>query len=502
MNAVLEQHPDLVLADLAVEFKYDPLGYVLVAFPWGEKGTQLENYEGPCPCQKRLLTILRDEMQERAFDGFTPVKPIRIACCSGHGIGKSAFFGMFADWVRVCWPYSHGSALANTFTQLSTKTWANIQKWHKLSVFSHWFESTSERIYKVESRDDWYLAAQSSAEENSEAIAGQHAANSISYFINDECSGIADGIFVVQQGGLTDGCPIQLCFGNPTQPTGKFARIMNGTERGWITVRIDSRECPFTNKDEIAEWIEEYGIDSDFVRVRVLGLPPRSATAQFIGDDLIAEAQKRPLVGCFPDEPLIAGVDFAWGGDDFNTIRFRRGLDARSIAPIRIPGEFTRKPEVMVTKLAEVLARDFGGGLKVAMMFMDGAGIAGPVAIRLRQLGFMNLVEVNFNAQSVNPKYKNVRSQIYGDQKDWMIGGGCIDKSVELSDDLRAQEVLKHVPLVLKPKDAIIKDIGHSTDDGDSQGLTFYMPVKSKQVREFKRPQHRTREKKGHWMSA
>lgn len=502
MSAAQSIHPDMALADLAAQYKYDPLGYVLIAFPWGEPGTQLESYQGPCPCQIKLLSIIRDEMQLRAFDGFTAVRPIRVACCSGHGIGKSAFFGMLSDWIRVCWPYSQGSATANTFTQLSTKTWANIRKWQKLSVFSHWFESTSELIYKPEERDSWYLSAQSSAEENSEAFAGQHAANSISYYFNDECSGIPDAIFEVQQGGLTDGCPIQLAFGNPTKPSGKFARIMDGKERGWITVRIDSRDCPFTNKDEIKEWIEEYGLDSDFVRVRVLGLPPRSATAQFIGDDLIKEAQTRPLVGCFPDEPLIAGVDFAWGGNDNNVIRFRRGLDARSIPPIKIPGEFTRKPEVMVTKLAEVFTRDFGGGLKVAMMFMDSAGIAGPVAIRLRQLGFNNLAEVNFNAHSLNPKYKNVRAQMYGDTKDWMIGGGCIDKSITLNEDLRAQEVLKHVPLVLLPKEMLQKPekLGRSPDDSDALVVTFYMPVKSKQVREFRKSKPR-RELAGSWMS-
>ncbi len=499
MSAVLETNPEVELARYVARFKYDPLGYVRVAFPWGKKGTQLEDHAGPCPCQTRLLTILGEEMQKRKFDGRKAVRAIRIACSSGHGIGKSAFFGMVTDWIRVCWPYSQGSATANTFTQLSTKTWANIKKWQALSICAHWFAATSEQIYHPMSRDSWFLSTQSSDENNSEAFAGQHAADSISYYVNDECSGIPDKIFEVQEGGLTDGCPIQFAFGNPTKPTGKFSRIMAGLERGWITVRIDSRECPFTNKEQIAEWIDEYGENSDFVRVRVLGLPPNASTAQFIGDDLIKECQLRPLVGCFPDEPLIAGVDFAWGGDDFNTIRFRRGHDARSIQPIRIPGEFTRKPEVMVMKLAEIFTKDFGSGLKVAMMFMDGAGIAGPVAIRLRQLGFTNLVEVNFNAQSLNPKYKNVRSQIYGDTKEWMIGGGCIDKAPELNDDLRLQEVLKHVPLVLKPKDAIIKESGHSTDDGDALGLTFYAPVKSKQVREFRKSKPR-REVVGSWM--
>ena len=36
---------------------------------------------------------------------------------------------------------------------------------------------------------------------------------------------------------------------------------------------IDSRTSQFTNQAQIAEWLEDYGEDSDFVRVRVRGLP-------------------------------------------------------------------------------------------------------------------------------------------------------------------------------------------------------------------------------------
>ena len=41
----------------------------------------------------------------------------------------------------------------------------------------------------------------------------------------------------------------------------------------------------------IAEWIETYGVDSDFVRVRVRGLPPTADELQFIDRERIKEAQ-------------------------------------------------------------------------------------------------------------------------------------------------------------------------------------------------------------------
>jgi hypothetical protein len=297
----------------------------------------------------------------------------------------------------------------------------------------------------------------------------------------DECSGVPDKIFEVAEGGLTDGEPMEFAFGNLTRPLGKFARIMAGQEKGWIRIRIDSRECPLTNKEQISEWIEQYGEDSDFVRVRVLGLPPRAAASQFIPEDFVMAARKRQAIA-LEDDPLVAGVDFAWGGEDKNTVRFRRGIDARSIPPIYVPGEQTRTPEVMVNTLSNVLTRDYNGR-RVRMLFMDSAGIAGPVAMRLRELGFRNIVEVNFMAHSPNLKYRNVRSYIWGEMKEW-LSRGAIDASTELQEDLTAPEVIKHVPLLLEPKEAVIKRIGHSTDDGDALALTFYMPVASEQRRQ------------------
>jgi hypothetical protein len=58
----------------------------------------------------------------------------------------------------------------------------------------------------------------------------------------------------------------RVCFGSES------VAAPNGTPTPWIHKSIDSRDCSLPNKMLIAEWIETYGEDSDFVRVR--GLPP------------------------------------------------------------------------------------------------------------------------------------------------------------------------------------------------------------------------------------
>ena len=118
-----------------------------------------------------------------------------------------------------------------------------------------------------------------------------------------------DQIFEVAEGGLTDGEPMIFLFGNPTRNTGKFYRATFGLERNrWKARSIDSRECALPNKAQIEEWIHDYGEDSDFVRVRVRGLPPRASELQFIDQERVWQAQKR-TVSPLDDEPLIAGVD-------------------------------------------------------------------------------------------------------------------------------------------------------------------------------------------------
>ena len=300
--------------------------------------------------------------------------------------------------------------------------------------------------------------------------------SSTSFYLFDEASAIPDKIFEVAEGGLTDGEPMIFAFGNPTRAGGKFHRVTFGSERErWNQRSIDSRTCLLPNKAQIAEWIEDYGEDSDFVRVRVRGLPPSAGDMQFIDSERVWGAQRRqPL--CLVDDPLICGVDVARGGGDWNVIRFRKGLDARTIPPIRIPGEQTRDSTFLVSKLSEVLA-DRRPGHKITYMFVD-AALGGPVVNRLHQLGFKNVSEINFGSQSPDPHQANMRAFMWQKLKDWLILG-AIPEDQRLETDL-AGPGFRHNSrdqLVLESKEDMAKRGFASPDDGDALALTFARPV-------------------------
>lgn len=468
----------LALAEWARDCAEDPLRFVYEAYPWGEPGA-LRDHAGPDTWQREFLMRLRQEVQARKFDGVTAVQPIRTATSSGHGIGKSVMVAWLVNWIMSTRPHCQGTITANTFTQLETKTWAAVQRWTKLCITAPWFTVVSNRMYHTEFRESWFCAPQSCREENSEAFAGQHAADSTSFYINDEDSAVPDKIHEVSEGGLTDGEPMQFLFGNPTRTTGAFHRAAFGAQRNrYIVTVVDSRESRFTNKAQIAEWIQDYGEDSDFVRVRVRGLPPAASDLQYIDSESVRNAQLRP-VSNLPDDPLVCGLDVARGGSDFCVFRFRRGTDARSIPAVRIPGEQARDSMRLVTLATDILSRVYDGR-KVQTMFVDGTGIGGPIADRLRQLGHKNVIEVQFGAEAPDAKFANMRAYMWGQMRSW-LPKGCIDTSSRLEMDLTGPGYShdKRDRIVLEAKEKM-KDRGvDSPDDGDALALTFAMPVRS-----------------------
>jgi hypothetical protein len=474
------------LADFAGEYYDDPLGFVQDCFPWGEPGP-LEDQTGPDAWQIEALEDIGRQVKARCFDGKSPVDPIRIAVSSGHGIGKSTLQAWLVCWIMSTRPRCRGTITANTATQLDTKTWAAIQHWAKLCATAPFFEINTARFYFKGARESWFCAPQSCKEENSEAFAGQHAASSTSFYIIDEGSAVPDKIYEVSEGGLTDGEPMIFVFGNCTRSQGQFYKICFGSMRHrWAARVIDSRTSKLTNQKQIAEWLTDHGEDSDFFRVRVRGLAPAASDLQFIDSARVFAAQKREVV-VFNDEPLVAGLDVARGGSDNAIIWFRRGLDARSIPPIVIPGEQVRDSTRLVARAVEVLNAVYEGR-RVEMLFVDGTGVGGPIYDRLVQLRYGDRVtEVQFGStapeQTSSQKYANMRAYMWGKCKEWLLRG-AIPEDAQLESDLTGPGYThdKSDRVVLESKESMKKRGLDSPDRADGLCLTFAQPIAPKAV--------------------
>jgi hypothetical protein len=472
------------LRERLAEFRWDPLGAVLYGFPWGEG--ELANFKGPRIWQCEELERLGHHLQNPE----TRHTVYRRAISSGHGPGKTTLMAFLSWWNQSTFLDAMARITANTDRQLTTTTQPEFSRWFRLAINAHWFQVLASSIKAIDDRHEqtWRLDFVPWSEENSQSFAGKHNAGRRMLFGFEEASPIPREIYRVANGALTDAGTEKIFFviGNPTLNTGAFFDACFGTDRvRWNPRVIDSRDVEGCDLEEIKSWLAECDgdEDADYFRVRARGLFPKGGTGQFIDLETVQLAQSRQVV-TLADDALVAGADFAWGGNDDNVVRFRKGNDARSIPPIKIKGEFTRNPAVMISKLGDVLSRTYSGE-KVAMLFCDSAGIAGPVANRLRMLGHQNIMEVNFGQDSTDPKFAYRRDEMWGKMKAWLQEGGAIDKDAGLAADLakpilvgdRLNRVKLESKENMKKRLAKLGADSSSPDDGDALALTFAMPV-------------------------
>lgn len=487
MSAIASVDYEQILTDRLASFRWDPLGAVLFGFPWGEG--ELANYSGPRIWQCEEL----DRLGEHLRNPETRHTVYRRAISSGHGPGKTTLAAFISWWAQSTMLDGMARVTANTDRQLTTTTQPEFARWFRLALNAHWFQVNASSIKAIDDRhaQTWRLDFVPWSEENSQAFAGKHNAGRRMVFMFEEASEISDEIFRVTNGALTDADTEKIFFaiGNPTRNIGAFYDAVFGSQRNrWSQRVIDSRDIEGCDLEEVNGWLAECegNEDSDYFRVRARGLFPKGAAGQYIDLDTIHKAQERKIA-TLPDEPLVAGVDFAWGGADDNVIRFRKGNDARSIPPVKVKGEFTRDPAVMTGKIADVLTKTYFGE-RIAMMFADSAGIAGPVVSRLRSLGHKNIMEVNFGQDSTDAKYAYRRDEMWGKMKQWMLDGGGIDKDPGLAADLAKPMLVSDLRqrVKLESKELMVRRLrkmgleATSPDDGDALALTFAMPVAPK----------------------
>jgi hypothetical protein len=372
--------PKQTLIEHVATFALDPLGFVLFAFPWAEAGTELADASGPRDWQRQLLA----ELGRRLCEGheIANLLPILMARASGHGVGKSTVAAWVILWGLSTMPNARVVVTANTDSQLRTKTWPEVTKWLRLMINRDWFKATATAVFSAEAERErlWRADAIPWSEENTEAFAGLHNKGRRVILIFDEASAIADKIWEVSEGALTDEDTeiLWLAFGNPTRNSGRFRECFGRFRHRWDHGHIDSREVEGTNKAQLEQWVKDYGEDSDFVRVRVRGVFPHAGSMQFISSEVVeAAAGADREIPWIPDEPLIMGVDVARFGDDATIIRFRRGRDARRIPPIKLRGADTME---VAARIADERARFQPGAI-----FIDGGGVGGGVVDRCRR---------------------------------------------------------------------------------------------------------------------
>lgn len=465
----------------------NPKNFVLFSFPWGKAGTPLEHFKGPRTWQMEELEAITDHIAHNKWlisQGKDP-KMYKSSTASGRGIGKSALVAWLNLWTMSCNLGSTSITTANTEAQLKSRTWAELGKWHTMSLNSHWFEKTAlslrpqgwfEDALKEQLKIDtgyYYAQAQLWSEENPDAFAGVHNMKGMT-LIYDEASGIPEAIWSVSEGFFTE--PVLhrywFCFSNPRRNTGAFFETFHKHRNFWVTRNVDSRTVEGTDSAVYDSIISKYGADSDEARVEVKGEFPRQGDNQFIGRDVVQRACERELQ---KDEHagLIMGVDPARFGSDSTVIFFRRGRDARSIKAIDLKGKDNME-------VANICA-DWINKTNPDAVCID-AGNGTGVIDRLREMGF-RVHEVWFGSKAEDEAFANKRTELWARMRDW-LGGGCIPAELrQLSDDLVGPEYGfrgNSDAIMLEPKEKMKKRGLASPDYADALACTFAVKVARK----------------------
>lgn len=441
------------------EFFADPYGFVIFSYPWKQEGTLLAREEGPDQWQRDLLEKLGNKVRENTIAGVQDA--VREAVASGHGIGKSALVAWIIQWFMSTRPHCQIVVTANTETQLQTKTWRELAKWHKLLINRRWFEWTATQFKHLDHPETWFASAITWSEQRAEAFAGTHERDVLMIF--DEASAIPDIIWDTAEGAMTTPGAMWLVFGNMTRAIGRFVDCFERFRHRWDPVHVDSRTAKKANQKQIEEWIADYGEDSDFVRIRVRGVKPRSGSKQFISHEAIFNCHQYAAQG-FDRFPKVMGVDVARSGDCESVMTVRQGRKV-------FPQTCWREPDSM--QLAFLIAE----GLRFyrpQLCFVEGNGLGGPIVDRLRQLGWGDVViEVNPGQRlKAKEEFFNLRSQWWSALRDAMKEGLELPADAELDAQLAMQEYFfdeKTLQLKLTPKE----EMPYSPDRADSLVLTF-----------------------------
>jgi hypothetical protein len=224
-----------------------------------------------------------------------------------------------------------------------------------------------------------------------------------------------------------------------------------------------------TNKAQINNWVEDYGEDSDFVRVRVRGVFPSSSSNAIIGPEDMEVAMGRH----YRDDEynyasVVLGVDVARQGDDSSVIAKRQGIVLFPLKSIKIPDTILIANQVAI----EIDDCSADG------VFVDATGGYGVGVVDSLRNTRYSPIEVYFNGKATDPRYFNKRSEMYFVAVEWIKNGGALPNDPELKEEMCAHTyTFQGDKFRLCDKDDVKERIGRSPDKADGFVLTFAYPV-------------------------
>lgn len=475
-----------IFENLIEKYRYDYVKLAFLIFPFGEKGTELEDYM-PYDWQIEEWVAMSRHFQSPIYRDIA----YRLAISTGNGSGKTSWGAMTS--IMIMYTHQlHMRLTSNTDTQTKTVVWPEYDKWFRLARYSeHFFEKlgTSIKARNEKLGEKWRIDTVTWSEESPASMSGLHnkgKKKAVGYLF-EEAAGIPAKVFGYTSGAMTDVGTMKFffAFANSDDPQSYFEQCM--ASPFWRTRRIDTRTLDHVSKDQIAMWLAECGgnEDHDDFRVRVRGLPRKTAKDAIIRTEDVEAAFERGKdfdMSTVSHFPSILTVDPAWDGGDETAIWHHQGPVSTFLEAFKL--ERSRKEDHAITyaKLCK-----YEKELFVDAVFIDQAeGTALKTLANMYGKHHWMLVAFgglpNDAVERKDQEYHNMRAQMYYEAAKYLQGEGIL-RSASTPD--RVEDIKKHLTVArgdknkqslkkqVEPKKDIKDRVSWSPDLADGYVLRF-----------------------------
>ena len=431
-----------VFQRLIQENRYDFCKLAYIIFPFGEKGTPLEDY-APYDWQMEEW----DKMSKHLADPITRYETYRLVISSGNGSAKTAF-GAMTMLMLLYTQRLKARLTANTDPQMKTIVWPEYDIWFRRARYvDQFFEKfgTSIKARDPKLAESWRIDTVTWNEQNPASISGLHNKGGAAVYVFEEAPGIPAIIWQYASGAFTETgtIKIHMAFGNSDDPESKFEQNM--TSPIWHSRRIDTRTLSHIDPKQVEAWLIDAGgdEDADDFRVRVRGLPRKSAKDSIIKLEAVEAALERRHdfdMESVKDFPVILSVDPAWTGGDETTIWYRQGHYQCLLERFKLDKIAKETHQLTYNKLC-YWERKLNGD---AVMIDQGEGTAIYTLAQNAGKDHWWLVSfANSPTDQMDPKeseYANIRAMMYYHQNQALLEGGVLDSKKDCwIEDIKKQ---------------------------------------------------------------
>jgi len=427
--------------------------------------------------------ILHADLDDQQKELVEQVKTgCRLCVKSSKGTGKTFVISGLAFWFLLCHPNCTVRVMSPSYDQMIDVFMREAQMHHKRMIpdIAALFDVKYDKITLADDPTNIVMCISAKSTKR-ERQSGAHSFTQVYLF--DEASGIPDDTWSNALGslGTARGGGYVIAVSNPERGAEPFYQnLFTKKPAGWELFTFTAFRSKQTTKQFIEEIRNTYGEDSDEWRVIIMGEFPRSDGSMYIPMALIEEAADRIAQ---PERwmpfPTVIGADIARSKSGDKTVLVaRKGNKVTDIIAFQ-----TDDTMETVAKLQDLYV-----STNAVCIYMDADGVGGPVADRCRQLG-LPVMDVRGSLPSTDPRqYANVRTQLWGEMREWLSNGGCIPNHHELKMELGTMKWGYSAKMAeqLVSKKALTDASGkrlNSPDHADALALTFFQSTISMTVR-------------------